>query len=84
MTEDAEYSPDLTYGAGVQNRSSIYGTEYRYPLQGMHKGNVPCAVCVSTRQDLVMIPGKASCPEKWTREYFGYLMAAYYTRDRSM
>ena len=28
-----------------------------------------------TRETVVMIPAKISCPSSWTREYYGYLMA---------
>ncbi len=31
-----------------------------------------------------MIPAKASCPPNWTREYYGYIMAEYFTGRRSM
>lgn len=38
--------------------------------------NVPCVVCyVSTRIANIMIPATMTCPEAWTREYHGYLMA---------
>ncbi len=31
-----------------------------------------------------MIPAKASCPPTWTKEYYGYIMAAHQTHHRSM
>ena len=45
-----------------------------------------CAVCVSTTKETVlMIPAKTSCPLSWTREYYGYLMtSAVYLSDISM
>ena len=30
-----------------------------------------------------MIPARTSCPSSWTREYYGYQMAAHYTHVRS-
>ena len=30
-----------------------------------------------------MIPAKTSCPSSWTREYYGYLMAAHIGHHRS-
>ena len=30
-----------------------------------------------------MVPGKYTCPQKWTREYYGYLMAASHGHHRS-
>ncbi len=81
-----EYSPDLLYKGGVDNNEGIvYGTEYENPLQGIHDHAAPCAVChVSTRASLLMIPAQASCPPTWTREYYGYLMTAHHTHQRSM
>ena len=31
-------------------------------------------VYVATRVALLMIPGKYTCPQNWTREYYGWLM----------
>ena len=77
---DPEYSPDLTYKAGIDGDTTISGSEYENPAQGTDDHNIPCAVCLlSTRPTVVMIPGKATCPPAWTREYYGYLMAE---RDR--
>ena len=33
------------------------------------------AMCRSTRETQLMLPAKTSCPEFWTREYYGYLMS---------
>ena len=59
----------------------MYGAEYRFrgnvPLSNLHLNfdDVPCAVCyVAERNTVLMIPGKYTCPEDWTLEYFGYLM----------
>ena len=55
------------------------------PLSLVHNHNVPCAVCyVSTRETVLMIPARTTCPSSWTREYNGYLMAAHYAHHRSM
>ena len=76
MPLDLEYT--LPYQAGVLDYTYVYGTEYEAPLQGSNNHNVPCAVCyVSTRETVLMIPAKTSCPTSWTREYYGYLMSAY-------
>ena len=56
----------------------MFGAEYQYPIPGGHDHNVPCAVCyASTRAAVMMIPAKTTCPQSWTREYYGYLMSAY-------
>ncbi len=54
----------------------LFGTEYEFPVRkGGHDQNAVCAVCyVQKRSAQVMIPGQASCPAGWTREYYGYLM----------
>ena len=74
LPETPQYT--LRYRPGVQGYSEIFGTEYEYPIVGIHNHNVPCAVCyISTRIAIVMIPAWASCPDNWTMEYNGYLMA---------
>ena len=47
--------------------------------------DVPCVVCyVSTRETVLMIPGTYYvCPSNWTREYYGWLMAAHHSQHRS-
>ena len=72
----------LSYIPGTsQWQSYIHGTEYEAydnsgPLKQLHNHNVPCAVCyVSTRVSYLMLPAKITCPEAWTTEYQGYLMA---------
>ena len=75
MPLDPEYT--LPSRAGVNNRNYVFGVEYKGPIQGISDHNVPCAVCaVSTREMVLMIPAKTSCPTSWTREYYGYLMSA--------
>ena len=74
----------LHHQSEVGNHSYIYGAEYKNPLQGEHHYNVPCAVCyASTRETVLMIPAKVSCPTSWTREYYGYIMSARFNHYRS-
>ena len=76
MPEDPEYT--LRFTSGVRDQSYVFGAEYQGPIQGGHDHNVPCAVCyASTRAAVMMIPAKTTCPQSWTREYYGYLMSAY-------
>ncbi len=78
MPEDPEYDSSLRYLAGTQNVAKVYGAEYQGPVQGSRDHNVPCAVCfIRSREVVVMIPAKASCPPSWTREYYGYLMTEF-------
>ena len=59
----------------------VYGSEYETwgsPLHNPANHNVPCAVCYAERNAMIMVPAKITCPNQWTQEYNGYLMAAYY------
>ena len=77
--------PEYTLKNGPREKTYIYGTEYESPILGTHDTNAPCAVChVSTRSSMIMIPGKTTCPQDWTREYYGYIMTAYHEHHRSM
>ena len=89
LPEQPQYS---TYTAGIQSngRAHLYGAEYEAgsyttgPLISVHNHNVPCAVCyASTRETVVMIPARLTCPTFWTQEYYGYLMAERYDHHRS-
>lgn len=78
LTKDPRH---LGHQAGVSGLSAISGTEYHaivgQPLGGVYAHNAPCAVClVTTRWTQIMIPGTYSCPNGWTREYYGFLMTA--------
>ena len=87
VVEDPE---NFDYGAGTVAASLIYGAEYE--MEGnipsaslqLHDHDVPCVVCyVAERETVLMVPGKYTCPQNWTREYYGYLMAAHHTHHRS-
>ena len=76
----------LTSISGTQTRAYMYGAEYETwtysnsHVHGRHDTDIPCAVChVSSRTAVYMVPAKYTCPTGWTREYYGYLMAEYYT-----
>ena len=78
MPEDPDYS---TFNTGVQAHSQIYGTEYETPygqsvLPVVNEHNVPCAVCRTQQETVLMIPAKTQCPASWREEYQGYLMSA--------
>ena len=76
VTEEPQ---NFAFGPGTVDSSYIYGTEYKIwsntPRSNhhLHDDDVPCAVCyVSTRVAHLMIPGRYTCPQNWTREYYGY------------
>ena len=90
LPQQPQYS---TYTAGSQGgRAFLYGAEYQTggsndnsPLHSVYEHNAPCAVCyTSTRETVVMIPARLTCPSSWTREYYGYLMAEYRGHHRTM
>ena len=88
ITEQPE---NFDFGASTQTGSYMYGVEYQMDVgtvpsatSHIHDHDVPCAVCyVSTRVAILMIPGRYTCPQSWTREYYGYLMAERYSHHRS-
>ena len=78
LTEDPE---NFDYGPGNADQAFIYGAEYQFygnvPSSSLplHDHDVPCAVCyVATRNTVLMIPGRYTCPQNWTQEYYGYVM----------
>ena len=87
VVEDPE---NFDFGAGTVEASFMYGAEYEpwdnvpsasLPLQNH---DVPCVVCyVAERETVLMVPGKYTCPQNWTREYYGYLMAEHHGHHRS-
>ena len=73
----------LTQITGHQERSYMYGAEYR-TWTGSHNHDVPCAVCyVAQHSAVYMLPAKYTCPSGWTREYYGYLMSEHRTHTPS-
>ena len=85
LTNSANYSD---YEPGVLGYSMISGTSYgsvgQQPLIAVRTHGTPCAVClVTTRSSHIMIPGTFECPDGWTREYDGYLMAGATRWDRN-
>ena len=80
VTEEPE---NFDFGLGQSDSAYIHGSEYQtsninvpQSSRPLHDNDVPCAVCyVTTRVSVVMIPGKYTCPQNWTREYYGWLMA---------
>ena len=63
-------------------RTKLYGTEYEPygtspAFSHVYRHDAPCSVCYTpSRSTKITIPGRMTCPDSWTREYYGYLMAA--------
>ncbi|WAR30216.1 hypothetical protein MAR_032758 [Mya arenaria] len=67
--------------------AKMFGTEYQFGQQSYVNGgarffgktlldhDAPCAVCHTSRQATVMIPGRNQCYPGWTKEYSGYLVS---------
>ncbi|XP_072048323.1 uncharacterized protein [Amphiura filiformis] len=79
LTLTPEYAD---YDADVNSyRAYVYSAEYKIgsfaPISFSYQHHeVPCAVCrADNRVSHVMIPAMMTCPDSWTREYWGYLMA---------
>ena len=77
MPSDPEYS-----SSNAQGIVWMYGVEYKsFPSRSITNHNAPCAVCyTSSRDTVVMIPAKLTCPSNWTTEYTGYLMSSRVNR----
>ena len=66
---------------------NVYGAEYQFGEQtyadggadmfdeNLYEHDVPCALCHSNRNAIVMIPGRNQCYEGWNLEYSGYLVS---------
>lgn len=69
-------SPSLLYGSEYETSNRVFpGTTTNF--------NVPCAVCHAPKSSILMIPAKVTCPRKWYREYFGYLMTSHVNHART-
>ena len=81
LHQDPQY---LSYQNGYQGHVYVYGAEYqtnsRSPIHNANDRNVPCALCVVYGYaTTITIPSRYECPLGWRREYYGYLMAGYYS-----
>lgn len=64
----------------------MYGAEYqvhRILNKQSLQSDIPCAVCYANRSANFMFPAQHTCPDNWTTEYFGYLMAERHDHHRS-
>ena len=85
------FDPEYVPGVGNAGGAYIYGSEYRSSANQINSGrrdiqvrNIPCAVCrVQMRSTAIMVPAYNSCPRGWTREYYGFLMAAHHTHRKT-
>ena len=76
--DEVEYHDEAT--TANLNIATVYAAEYRMQngqaLDHLLGYTVLCVVCaVPSRSAQVMIPGRLSCPDTWTVEYTGWLVA---------
>ena len=79
MPLDPQYS---SYTPGVQGYSYMYGAQPVGHISTKQNHDAPCAICyVFTRETVLMVPAKTSCPTSWIKEYQGYLMSEHRERQ---
>ena len=72
MTRDPIFAPTI----GPTARAQVWGAEYvNSPVSAVSgdRIDVPCAVCVTPRNLVLMVPGRNLCDDGWKTEYTGYL-----------
>ncbi|PVD18681.1 hypothetical protein C0Q70_21231 [Pomacea canaliculata] len=57
--------------------TNLYGSEYETSPEEKQNQDGVCSVCRVHRSTTLMIPGTNVCPNGWTLEYSGYLMAGH-------
>ena len=66
----------ITGPSSDENLVRIFGAQYSSsPVKAANSIDVPCAVCVTPRKLVLMIPGRNQCDDGWHTEYVGYLAA---------
>ena len=61
--------------SGVQNE--VHGSPAP-PLRHRLHTYLPCALCyTTTKSTSFMLPGRYTCPSRWSSEYAGYIMTEY-------
>ena len=82
LPHDPEFAPSnfpsaLDSGSFV---ARVWGAEFQFSYGNVKPGDdVQCTACLDNKaKTSIMIPGKASCPSGWRKQYSGYLCANYY------
>lgn len=92
LPDELDNAMGLPAESGLQEaRNRLSGVEYKtfdFPfdpeLPNPHNARVPCALCYSDcRSTKIMIPGRTTCPAKWTKEYYGYLVSSHSAQHRT-
>ena len=79
MPETPQY---LSTDTGATYTSRLYGVEFETfgtsstPYKSLLEANLPCAVChTDIKLSVLTVPAQYTCPNGWSLEYNGYLMA---------
>ena len=78
--------PEWAYIQSPLHFSYVYGAEYEThgsTFDDVKEHDVPCAVCRTNSTNVLMIPAKMTCPTRWIREYYGFLMSEGYNHASS-
>jgi len=70
------YAVQFAIGSGYTNNQPFSWENFGNKDPDL--STVPCVVCDSPNDKLVMIPGRQNCPADWYAEYGGFLGAYYY------
>ncbi|XP_052804037.1 uncharacterized protein LOC128234084 [Mya arenaria] len=74
LPKDPQWGPDTT----PSYKGDVHGAEYQVHgtfWDHLKDNDVPCAVCRTSKTNVLMIPARQECYEGWNKEYHGYLMA---------
>ena len=65
-------------GDGLISAAHYAWASSNTPFQAVNNKAIPCAVCLTTHADLLMMPGVIQCPTNaWTLEYVGFLASEH-------
>ncbi|CAC5402712.1 unnamed protein product [Mytilus coruscus] len=69
--------PEYTILQSTNIAKNLYGveTDINGFSPSINDKDMTCAVCLTQRSSVLMIPGTKSCPSGWNMEYWGYLMS---------
>lgn len=77
--DDANHDGALLYGTEYETRAGGVAR-----LEGLYNYQARCAVCHrADASSFFMLPGSQTCPQGWTAEYAGYLMATAHNNSGS-
>ncbi|CAH1799501.1 unnamed protein product, partial [Owenia fusiformis] len=76
------HGAEYQFGAGYSNPFLGTNAPNSENAESLHDNDVPCIVCQVPRS-VAMVPARHSCPDGWTLEYKGYLVAQHHTHPQN-